>query len=78
MPDLPQSSGIYQGKLNATFVIQASGHTSSVAVDASDLRIGGENVSRQAVERYAIESLRTRQFSPRPEPCKVTFSAWVN
>ena len=78
MPDLPPSPGIYQGTLNATFVIQESGRTSDVAVDASDLRIGGKKVNRDAVEEYAIESLRTRQFSQRPESCKVIFSAWVN
>ena len=78
MPDLPPSPGIYQGELGATFIIQESGRTSDVAVDASALRIGGKMVNRQTVERYAAESLRTRQFSPRSEPCKVTFSAWVN
>ena len=78
MPDLPESSDIYRGKLYATFIIQESGRTSNVAVDASDLRISGEKVNRQAVERYAIESLRTRQFSSRLEPCKMIFSAWVN
>jgi len=78
MPDLPQAPGIYQGKLNATFVITESGRATDIAVDASDLRIGGQKVNRQAVEEYAIESLRTRQFSPRREACKVIFSAWVN
>lgn len=78
MPDLPQATGIYQGKLNATFVITESGRATNITVDASDLRIDGERVNRQAVEEYAIESLRTRQFSPRPDSCKIVFSAWVN
>ena len=78
MPDLPQASGVYQGKLNATFVITESGRASDIAVDASDLRIDGEKVNQLAVEEYAIKSLRTRQFSPRPDSCKVVFSAWVN
>jgi aminopeptidase N len=78
MPDLPAASGVYQGKLSATFVIQESGRTSNVSVNASDLRLGGAKVNQQAVERYAANSLRIRTFSPRPEPCKVTFSAWVN
>lgn len=78
MPDLPPSSGIYQGKLSATFVIEESGHTSDIAVDASDLRVGGKKLNQQTVERYAIGSLRTRKFSQRPKSCKVSFSAWVN
>ena len=78
MPDLPAASGIYQGNLDATFIIQRSGHASNVTVDASDLRIGGAQVNQQAVERYAINSLRARRFSPRPEPCRVNFSAVVN
>jgi hypothetical protein len=78
MPDLPAASGVYQGKLSATFVIQESGRTSNVSVNASDLRLGGAQVNQQAVESYAADSLRTRTFSPRPESCKVTFSAWVN
>ena len=78
MPDLPEASGIYQGKLNATFIITESGRAKDIAVDASDLRVGGESVNRQTVEEYAIESLRARQFSTRPESCKVIFSAWVN
>lgn len=78
MPDLPPSSGIYQGKLNAAFVILPSGRTTGVSVDASDLRIGGKKANQQVVEQYATESLRARRFSSRPESCKVTFSAWVN
>jgi hypothetical protein len=78
MPDLPAVSGVYQGKLSAKFVIDESGHTSNVTVDTSDLRLGGKSVSQHDVERYAIDSLRGRKFSPRPESCKVTFSAWVN
>jgi hypothetical protein len=78
MPDLPPASGIYQGKLDANFVITESGRATDIAVDASDLRIDGEKVNQHAVEEYAIESLRARQFSSRPDSCKVTFSAWVN
>jgi hypothetical protein len=78
MPDLPESSGIYQGMLSATFIIQESGRTSNVAVDASDLRIGGKKMNRQAVEDYATESLRNRRFSTQRTPCKVIFSAWIN
>jgi len=78
MPDLPAASGIYQGTLRATFVIQESGRASNITVNASDLRLGGVPVNQQAVERYAAKSLRARKFSPRPESCKVTFSAFVN
>ena len=78
MPDLPKASGIYQGELNATFVITEPGRATDIAVDASGLRIGGERVNRQVVEKYAIASLDTRRFSPRHESCKVVFSAWVN
>lgn len=78
MPDLPTTAGFYQGKLGATFVIHRSGRTSQVTVDASELRLDGEPVDREAVEAYAMSSLKSRRFSARPEACKVTFSAWVN
>ncbi len=78
MPDLPTAAGFYQGKISVTFVIHKTGRISDVTVDASELRLDGNSVNNQTVEAYAIESLQARQFSARPEPCKVTFSAWVN
>ena len=78
MPDLPPGSGILQGKIGATFVIQTSGRASNVAVDVSELRLDGEPVNLEEFEAYATESLYARKFSRRSEPCRVTFSAWVN
>jgi hypothetical protein len=78
MPDLPPATGIYRGQISAEFVVNKSGRTSNITVNASDLNLASERVNRQAVEAYARDSLAARKFSPRPEPCKVTFSAWVN
>jgi hypothetical protein len=78
LPELPPGRGIYHGDLVATYVVEQSGGTSNIAVDASGLMLDRKPVDRRATEEYAVASLRKRKFHPRPEPCVVKLSVIVN
>jgi hypothetical protein len=78
LPDLPRGRGIYQGNLDATYVVDKSGATSHISVDASGLLLDRKPINRRATEEYAISSLRKRKFHPRSEPCVVKLSVVVN
>lgn len=78
MPDLPPTKGFYQGKVDAKYTIQESGRVSDISVAFPELTLDRKSVDLGSVTHYAIESLRTRQFQGREEPCVVKFSAWIN